>query len=129
MNRAVATRGARGPKLPPPPLPLQFLNQTRSNCFSFKHQGYYFLRVFRNYTDQKVHNFYHVCYKFWTIYGSFLFFLAFHRGNRSLDVGPSENVRYLTLDLLNSFLLWTIRKTTIIYESLNVKILVESWIY
>ena len=48
--------------------PLQFLNQTRSNSFSFKYQGYFFLRVFRNYTDHKFHDFYRECYNFWTIY-------------------------------------------------------------
>ena len=26
---------------------------------------------FRNYTDQKFHNFYRLCYNFWTIYGGF----------------------------------------------------------
>ena len=50
--------------------------------------------------------------EFWIIYGSFSFFFLLHRGNRSLHVGPSEKVRYLTLDLLKSFFLWAIRKKT-----------------
>ena len=41
---------------PSPHSPLQFPNQTRSNSFSFKHQGYCFLRVFRNYADQRLHD-------------------------------------------------------------------------
>ena len=52
---------------------------------------------------------------------AFYFFLL-HRGNRSLHVGPSEKVRYLTLDLLKSFLLWTVRKKTTTNESLNVRL-------
>ena len=50
------------------PCKLQFLNQTRSNSFIFKHQEYLFLQVFKNYTDQKFHNFYRQYYNFWTIY-------------------------------------------------------------
>ena len=59
--------GGHGPQ-------LQFPNQTRSKNFSFKHHGYCFLQMFRNYTDQKFHNFCRVCYNFWTIYGGFSFF-------------------------------------------------------
>ena len=51
-RRSVATAGPGGPSSL-----LQFPNQTRSKNFSFKHQGYCFLRMFRNYTDQKFHNF------------------------------------------------------------------------
>ena len=40
---------------PPPPPPLQSLNCTRSTSFSFKDQGFWFLWLFRNYTDQKFH--------------------------------------------------------------------------
>ena len=47
---------------------------------------------------QKFNDFYRVCYNFWTIYGGFSFFLT-----RSLQVGPSEKIRYLTLDLLKIF--------------------------
>ena len=36
--------------------------------------------------------------------------------------GPSEKIRYLTLDLQKSFLLWNIRKKTTMSESLNVSI-------
>ena len=32
-------------------------------------------------------------------------FFYLHRGNRSFHVGPSEKARYLSLDLLKSFLL------------------------
>ena len=35
-----------------------------------------------------------------------------NRGNRSLHVGHSEKVQYLTLDLLKSFLMWTIQRKT-----------------
>ena len=41
----------------------------------------------------------------------------------------SEKVRNLTLDLLNSFLFWTIQKKTTIIESLNIRIQAESWTY
>ena len=34
------------------------------------------VRAFRNYMDEKFHDFYHVCYNFWAIYGSFHFFLT-----------------------------------------------------
>ena len=52
-------------------------NKTKlKRIISFKCQGYCFLRVSRNYADQEFHNFYLVCYKFWTIYGSFSFFLT-----------------------------------------------------
>ena len=40
--------------------------------------------------------------------------------NRSFQVEPSEKVRYLTLDLLKIFSLWTIQKKTTMNESLNV---------
>ena len=60
--RGVATVRARRtmaapsfPPPPPPPLPgLQLPNQKRFNRFSFKHQVYYFLWLFRDYTDQKL---------------------------------------------------------------------------
>ena len=64
--------GGQGSMAPP----LHFPNQTRSNSFSFKHQGCCFLRVFRNYTDQKLHDFCRVCYIFQTIYGNLSFFLT-----------------------------------------------------
>ena len=78
----------------PAPLPLQFPNQIRSNSFSFKHQGYCFLRVLRNYTDRKFHGFYPVCYNFWIIYGGFSFFLTTQgkqiASRPILNAGPSE---------------------------------------
>ena len=48
---------------------LQFSNQTRSKTFSFKHQGYCLLQMFRNYTDQKFPNF--IVYI--TIFGQLIF--------------------------------------------------------
>ena len=59
-----------------PPSPLQFLNQTRPNKFSFKHKRYCFLWVFRNYTNQKFNGFYRVCYNYSTIYDGLSFFLT-----------------------------------------------------
>ena len=50
--------GGQGVIIPP----LQFLDQRRSNSFSFKHKGH--LWVFRNYNDQKFNDFSHVCYNF-----------------------------------------------------------------
>ena len=60
-------------------LSLQFSNQARSNSFSFKHQRYCFLRVFRNYADRKSNNFYRVCYNFWTTYGVVFIFSNYIR--------------------------------------------------
>ena len=58
----------------------------------------------------------------WTIYGGFSYF-QLQRGNRSLHIGLSEKVRYLTLDLLKSFFLWTIRKKTSIVSLIIGRIL------
>ena len=60
------------PWLPPPP---KYSNKARSKNFSFRHQGYCYIRMFRNYTGQKFPNFYRLWYNFWTIYGCFSFFL------------------------------------------------------
>ena len=49
-------------------------------------------------------------------------FFQLHRGNRSLHIEYFEKIRYLTLDLLKCFLLWTIQKNTTMNESLNVSI-------
>ena len=69
-DRGVATgRGGGGQGVIPP---HQFPNQTRSNWFSFRHQICCFLRMFR---IIRTRNF-TVYYKFWTIYGSFSFFLT-----------------------------------------------------
>ena len=46
----VPTQRVHGP-------PLQFPNQLKSISFSFKHQGYFFLHVFRDYTDQQISRF------------------------------------------------------------------------
>ena len=58
---------------------------------------------------------------FWQLMAAFHFF-KLHRGKRSIQVGSSENVQYITLDLLKSFLLWNIRKKTTLNESLNVRL-------
>ena len=57
------------------PTSISELNKVQKH-FSFKHQEYCFLQVFRKYTDQKFHDFSRVCYIFWTIYGGFSFFLT-----------------------------------------------------
>ena len=98
---------------------------SKSNSLNFKHQEYCFLRVLRNYTDQKFHDFYPVYYNFWTIYSGFSFSLT----TQITHVGSSENIRYLTLDLLKSFLLWAIQKKTTMNESFNVTLKAESWTY
>ena len=100
-------------------------NQQGPNKFqssSIKHQGYCFLRMFRKCADQKFYSFYRVHA---TIFGQFMatfYFFLTKTGNRSLHVKPSEKVRYLTLDLLNSFFLWTIQKKTTRNESLNLRL-------
>ena len=48
-----------------------------------------------------------------------LHYLQPHRGYTSLFVEPSEKARYLLLDLLKRFLLWTLRKKTTMNDSLN----------
>ena len=70
---------------PMPPFNFQ-TKQTRSNSFSFKHQGYCFVQVFRNYTDQKFHDFYWVCYS------NLRWFLIFSNYIGEID--------HFTLDLL-----------------------------
>ena len=54
-------------------------------------------------------------------------FFLLRRVNILLHVGPSEKVQYLTLDLLKSFLLWSIRKKTTMDKSLNIRLYVKSW--
>ena len=106
--RSVATgEGGEGRRTMGPPFSISEAN--RSSNFSFKHQEYCLLRVFSNYTNQKFHDFYRIS----TIFGQFtavFHFFLLRRGSRSLYVEPSEKIRYLTLDLVKSFLLWTIRK-------------------
>ena len=85
VGRSVATVGNHG-AMPPPPRPTSISEPNKVNSFSFKHQGYYFLRAFRNYMDRKFHDFYRVFNNFWTIYDEFSFFL--HKENASLHVGP-----------------------------------------
>ena len=70
--RGLATGGeGRGPILP---LPYFNPNQTRSNRFGLKHQGYCFLWVFRNETEQNFPDFLHVYYNLWTFTAAFHFF-------------------------------------------------------
>ena len=59
---------------------------------------------------------------------SFHFFYL-HKGSTSLHVASSGKVQYLTLDLLKSFSLRTIRKKTTMDEYLNVGLYTESWTY
>ena len=68
---------------------LQLPNKKRSNSFSFKHQGYCFLWVFSNYTDQKFHDFFVYATIFRQFMAAFHFFWL-HKGNRSLHVGLSK---------------------------------------
>ena len=85
------------------PLRIVTIQQGRS------HWGGYFLRVLKNDMDQKFHNFYRVCYNFWIIHGSFLFFLT-DRRNRTRQVGPCE--KFLIVD----------HPKTTMNESLNVRL-------
>ena len=96
--------------------PTSISNQTRTKSFSFNHRGYCFLRMFRNYTDQKFHSFYRVYYNIQTICG----------GIFSNNIGEKD---YLMLDLLKSFFLWVIRKKTTMKESFNLRLQVKSWTY
>ena len=60
-----------------------------------------------------------------TTFGEFtaaFYFFYLHMGTRSFHVGPSEKVRYLTLDLLKSFSLRNIRKKTTMNEILSVRL-------
>ena len=118
--RRVATVGGARETMSPL---LQFPNQARSRIFSFKHQRYWFLRMFRNYTDQKFHKFYRVCYNFWTIYG----------GNFSNYIREQITSRstFLKGPILNAglFFLWTIQKKTIMNESLNLRSQAKFWTY
>ena len=108
--------------------PFSISEANRSSNFSFKHQEYCLLRVFSNYTNQKFHDFYRIS----TIFGQFtavFHFFLLRRGSRSLYVEPSEKIRYLTLDLVKSFLLWTIRKKATMNQILTVRLLAEFWTY
>ena len=91
----------------PPSTP--FPNEKKSNSFSFK-QGYCFLRAFRKLVDQKFREFYDVYYNI------FIF------SNNTGEINHFKKVRYFRLDLLKSFLLWTIQKKTAMSDSLNVEL-------
>ena len=117
-NRGVATRGdGRGR------CPTHFNFRTKqsptvsvSNIRDIAFYGFSEIIQTRNFTIFTVYA---------TIFGLFtaaFHFFLLHRGNRSLHVGPSKKVRHLTLDLLNNFLLWTIRKKTTMKESLQVRL-------
>ena len=91
-DRGIAT-GGRGLQAGHGPS-RQFSNQEKSTNFSFEHQGYCFLPMFKNYTDQKIHNIYRASYNFWTIYGGFSFFN--HIGE----------ISHFMFDLLETFDYW-----------------------
>ena len=56
--------------------PTSISKPNKAQKFYFKHQGYFFLRMFRNYADQKLYSsFFQFC-NFWTIYGGVSFFLT-----------------------------------------------------
>ena len=55
--------------------PLQFPNQATSKSFNFKHQGYCFLRMFRNYIDQNFTVMTVYSNNFQLMYSGFSFFL------------------------------------------------------
>ena len=114
---------------PPPPRPppiFHFPNETITDSFSFKRQGYCFLWVLKNYTDQNFHDFYSVCYDFWIIYSRFF---ELKKENRSIHVGFSGKIRYLTLGNLKILSLWTIQKKTTMNGILKDGLHVESWTY
>ena len=132
VYRGVAFRGRGCKKTRLTPLPhlltLQFLNQTRSKSFTFKHHGYCFnecsdITRTRNFTIFTVYV---------TIFGQFMaafHFFQLHSENRSLPNGAFKKVRYLTLELLESSLLWTIQRKTTVNKSLNIRSQAESWVY
>ena len=68
---------------------LQVSNETRFTSFSFKHQRYCFLWVFKNYMDQKFHDFYRV---FLPLLDNLSWFFIFCKHIREID--------HLTLNLL-----------------------------
>ena len=74
ITRGVATQGARGAM----PLPhFNFLTKQGPKVSVSNIRDIAFLQMFRNYTDQKFHNFYSLCYIFWTNYGDFPFFSSY----------------------------------------------------
>ena len=113
--------GAYGP-------PLYLSNQIRSKSFSFKHHVYCILRVFRNYIDQKFHDFYRLFYNIYTIYASFSFF-QITKGKQITSRRTFWKDPILKIGLMKNFLLWTIRKEATMKESLNVGLQAESWTY
>ena len=109
-------------------LQLQLPNQKRSNSFSLLHWNIAFyccskIMRTRYLKILTVHT---------TSFGQFtaaFHIFKLHSENRSLHLGRSEKSRYLSLDLLKSFLLWTIPKNTSMNKSLNVRLQAESLTY
>ena len=68
VNQGCSYWGCQGAHAP---TPTSILEHNKVQNSTFKYQGYCFLRMLRNYTDQKFHNFCRVWYNCWTIYGAF----------------------------------------------------------
>ena len=83
----------------PSPLPSPLSNQNRFNSFSFKHQGYCFLRV-SEILWTKISRFSSSMLQFLDNFRRLLLFFSLNRENRSLHVGSYEKLRCLPLDLL-----------------------------
>ena len=71
-DRGVATGGARGPWLPH----FNFRTKQGPKVSVSNITDIAFYGCSEIIQDQKFHNFYRVCYNFWTIYGGFSFFLT-----------------------------------------------------
>ena len=73
--RYIATgEGGQGGHAPPPPSPTSVSKPNKVQQFQFQTSGILLFMGFRNYMDQKSHDFYRVCNNFWTISGAFHFF-------------------------------------------------------
>ena len=94
--RGVATGGGGGQGrglCPSTPHPLQFPNQKRSNSFSFKHQGYLFLRVVQKLYEPEVSRFLPCMLQF---LGNLRRHFIFSSLNRSLDLFKRSNTKLWT---------------------------------
>ena len=69
-ERGLANGGREGRGIMPP-TPTSISAPKMVQHFQFQKSEICFLWMFRNYRDQKFHDFYHVCYNFWKIYGGF----------------------------------------------------------
>ena len=94
MCRGVATGGGGTGVMPTPPTSISEPIKEGSNSFSFKHQRFYFLWMFRNCTDLNFHDFYRACDNFWTISGGVSFFSNY--------IGEID---HFTFDLLKGLIL------------------------